>query len=97
MWIPTWFNIRALPAEDKLEVREKFNELAVWLKENYTQDTEFWETNPYGWQRWLSTLDFMDSEDHTHELPAFREYFKVLDESRKTNFAKTFPELKHLI
>lgn len=97
LYIPTWLSIRCLPEQDKQEVRHIFNEFSLWLYEHYRQDENFWKNNPYGWKRWQAVLDFMDSEDHTHELPAFREYFKVLDESRKTNFAETFPELKHLI
>ena len=96
LYIPTYLSIRVLPEKDKQEIRQIFMDFKSWLYDNYRQDDDFWEVNPYGWKRWEAVLDFMDSEDHTHELPAFREYFKVLDESRKTNFAETFPELKHL-
>jgi hypothetical protein len=97
LYIPTWLSIRCLPEKDKQEVREIFQEFKSWLYDNYRQDDNFWKTNPYGWKRWQAVLDFMDTEDHTHELPAFKEYFDVLDKSRKTNFAETFPELKHLL
>ena len=74
-----------------------FAELKEWLWNNYTQDKEFWETNPYGWKRWESILDWMDAEDHTHLLPDFKEYITKLDARRNTNFKETFPELKHLL
>jgi hypothetical protein len=85
-----------LPAEDKTEVRQVFAEFANWLYENYRQDEDYWKKNPYGWKRWQAVLDFMDAEDHTHELPAFKEYVQRLDELRKTNFKSVFPELSHL-
>jgi sulfatase maturation enzyme AslB (radical SAM superfamily) len=97
LWIPTWMNLRALPVEDKAEVRKLFSELQDWLWENYTQDEEFWETNPYGWKRWEGMLDWMDSEDQTYLLPDFREFIFRMDMLRGTDFRKTFPELEHLL
>jgi organic radical activating enzyme len=97
LWIPTWLSLRVLPKEDKLEVRKLFAELQDWLWNNYTQDAEFWETNPYGWKRWEGILDWMDAEDHTNLLPDFREYITTMDNQRGTNFKETFPELAHLL
>lgn len=97
LWIPTWLSLRVLPKEDKLEVRRLFAELKDWLWNNYTQDTEFWETNPYGWKRWEGILDWMDAEDHTNLLPDFRDYITTMDAQRKTDFRATFPELAHLL
>jgi sulfatase maturation enzyme AslB (radical SAM superfamily) len=97
LYIPTFLSIRCLPQADKEEVRKKFAEFAGWLELNYRQDEDFWKKNPYGWKRWQAVLDFMDAEDHTHLLPAFKEYILTLDTSRKTNFANVFPELAHLI
>jgi organic radical activating enzyme len=96
LYIPTWLSIRVLPEKDKQEVREKFAELKQWLWDNYRQDENFWNINPYGWRRWQAILDFMDSEDHTHELPAFREYISHVDNVRSLNFGSTFPEISHL-
>jgi len=97
LWIPTWMSLRVLPKEDKAEVRELFAELKQWLWDNYTQDAEFWETNPYGWKRWEGILDWMDLEDHTNLLPDFKEYIDTMDAQRKTDFKTVFPELAHLI
>jgi sulfatase maturation enzyme AslB (radical SAM superfamily) len=97
LWIPTWLSLRVLPKEDKAEVRELFAELQQWLWDNYTQDAEFWEKNPYGWKRWEGILDWMDAEDHTNLLPDFKEYIKTMDQQRGTNFKSTFPELAHLV
>lgn len=97
LYIPTFLSIRCLPSKDKAEVRWKFAEFANWLHENYRQDEDYWKLNPYGWKRWQAVLDFMDAEDHTHLLPAFKEYISVLDFQRKTEFKLVFPELSHLI
>ena len=97
LWIPTWLSLRVLPKEDKLEVRKLFAELQDWLWNNYTQDADFWEKNPYGWKRWEGILDWMDAQDHTHLLPDFREYITVMDNQRGTDFKSTFPELAHLL
>lgn len=97
LYIPTFLSVRCLPVKDKIEVRKLFAEFANWLHENYRQDEDFWKNNPYGWRRWQAVLDFMDSEDHTHELPAFKEYVEKLETIRQTNFKDIFPELSHLI
>ena len=97
LYIPTFLSIRLLPAEDKAEVRRSFAELANWLHENYRQDEDFWKNNPYGWKRWQAVLDFMDAEDHSDQLPAFKEYIEKLEVLRKTDFKSTFPELAHLL
>jgi hypothetical protein len=97
LYIPTFLSIKCLPEKDKVEVRQKFADLASWLYDNYRQDEDYWKVNPYGWKRWQAVLDFMNSEDHTDLLPAFREYITVMDAQRATDFSVTFPELKHLL
>ena len=97
VWIPTWLSLRVLPKEDKAEVRKLFAELKEWLWNNYTQDEEFWVTNPYGWKRWEGILDWMDAEDHTNLLPDFREYITTMDKQRGLDFKSTFPEIAHLL
>lgn len=97
VWIPTWLSLRVLPKEDKEEVRKLFAELKQWLWDNYTQDDEFWVTNPYGWKRWEGILDWMDAEDQTHLLPDFREYITTMDKQRGLDFKTTFPEIAHLL
>jgi hypothetical protein len=97
LYLPTFLSCRLLPEEDKQHVRQLFNEFSLWLYEHYRQDDDFWNHNPYGWKRWQAILDFMDSEDHTEQLPAFSEYIKNLDDIRGTDFSSVFPELKHLL
>ena len=97
LWIPTWLSLRVLPPADKLDVINRFNELRQWLWDNYTQDAEFWEVNPYGWKRWEGIIDWMLAEDHTNLLPDFREYITTMDRQRGTDFKATFPEIAHLL
>ena len=97
LYIPTFLSIKCLPSKDKQEVIEAFGRFANWLYENYRQDADFWKTNPYGWKRWQAVLDFMNSENHTNLLPAFKEYIERMDGVRNTNFKSTFPELAHLL
>jgi len=97
LYIPTYLSIKLLPEADKEEVRKSFTDLANWLHANYRQDKDFWKQNPYGWKRWQAVLNFMDSEDHSEQLPAFKEYIEKLEAIRGTDFKSTFPELAHLI
>jgi sulfatase maturation enzyme AslB (radical SAM superfamily) len=97
LYIPTFLSIRCLPDYDKEEVRKSFADLATWLYNNYRQDEDFWKHNPYGWKRWQAILDFMDAEDHTDQLPDFKEYIEQLDLLRSTDFKKIFPELENLL
>lgn len=97
VYIPTFLSVKILPEQDKQEVREIYAEFKTWLWDNYRQDDNFWHHNPYGWKRWQAVLDFMDSEDHTHLLPAFKEYIETMDGVRGNSFKETFPELSHLI
>jgi MoaA/NifB/PqqE/SkfB family radical SAM enzyme len=96
LWIPTFLNIRLLPKEDKIEVRNNFLELKKWLWNNYTKEDDFWINNPYGWKRWEGILDWMDSDDQSYLLNDFKEYVTLLDKQRNTDFKKIFPELAHL-
>ena len=97
LYIPTFLSIRCLPDYDKEEIRKSFADLATWLYANYRQDEDFWKHNPYGWKRWQAILDFMDAEDHTDQLPDFKEYIEQLDLLRSTDFKKIFPELANLL
>lgn len=97
LYIPTFMSIQILPKEDKAEIRELFKKFKSYLYENWTQDLVFWEQNPYGWRRWEAMLNHMDSADHSHLLPGFKEYVNKLDAIRGLNAKTVFPELAHLL
>ena len=96
LYIPTFLSARILPKKDKEEIRQQFIEFKQWLWDNYTQDDDFWNANPYGWKRWEAILNFVEAEDHTHLLPDFKDYINKLDAVRSTNASQIFPELSHL-
>jgi organic radical activating enzyme len=97
LYIPTFLSARMLPEEDKKELRNQFMEFKNWLWDNYTQDDVFWNSSPYGWQRWEGILKFVEAEDHSHLLPDFKEYVSNLDVIRGTNSKQLFPELASLL
>jgi organic radical activating enzyme len=97
LWLPTWLSARVLPKEDKEKVHELFVELKTWLWENYSQDKDFWEVNPWGWQKIQGLLDWMDAKDTSNLIPDFKEYINSLDKVRGTNAKEVFPELSHLL
>jgi hypothetical protein len=72
-------------------------EFKDWLWNNYRQDDDFWKHNPYGWQRWEAILSFVEMEDHSSQLPDFKEYINNLDSIRSTDAKIIFPELAHLL
>lgn len=96
LYIPTFLSARILPKKDKEEIRKQFADFKDWLWQNYTQDDNFWNHNPYGWKRWEAILKFIEAEDHSHLLPDFKDYIKNLDTIRETDFKTTFPEISHL-
>lgn len=97
LYIPTYLSARILPEEDKQEIRKQFEDFKQWLWDNYRQDDEFWNDNPYGWRRWEGILKFVEAENHTHILPDFKEYVNNLDNIRGLNARDYFPELAHLL
>jgi MoaA/NifB/PqqE/SkfB family radical SAM enzyme len=97
LYIPTYLSARLLPEEDKKEVRQMFMDFKQWLWDNHRQDDDFWHDNPNGWKRWENILKFIEAEDHTSQLPDFKEYINKLDSIRGLNAKEVFPELQHLL
>lgn len=97
LYIPTFLSIQILPEEDKKEIRELFYSFKGWLEQVHLQDNSFFSTNPYGWKRWEAILNHMDSADHSHLLPGFKEYVNKLDAIRGVSAKTVFPELAHLL
>lgn len=97
LYIPTFLSARILPKEDKQQVREQFMEFKDYLWNNYRQDDNFWQVNPYGWKRYAAILKFVEAQDHSNLLPDFKEYIHNLDRIRGTNSKSVFPDLAHLL
>lgn len=89
VYLPSYLNVRVLPEHIKRHATLKINQL---LK-RYS-DSDF-DNDPYGKQRWIGLINYM-STDWTHKLPDCVEYLKTTDETRGTDFTKTFPLLSGL-
>lgn len=92
VYLPSYLNVRVLPSETKLLVKQRVDEFCLAEADN----TEF-QTNPYGLQRWQGLVKYMMAEDWSHKLPELRDYISVTDATRGTNFAQVFPELAHIL
>lgn len=78
---PTYLNVRVLPADHKRAVTEKVED---YMRNHLTgQATD----------KIVGLLTFMHAADWSKRLPTLVEYTKVLDATRGTNVAATFPEL----
>ena len=84
VYLPSYLNIRVLPQKEKELVTERIHKLV----EKYS--TPDFDTDNYGKQRWLGLVDYMNSEDWSHKLPAAIEYLEITDKTRKTDFKTTF-------
>lgn len=87
VYLPSYLNIRTLPASAKRLASDRISSLVNKLSCNK------FDADPYGKQRWLGLIDYMYKEDWSHKLPAMVEYLEVTDNTRGTNFRSIFPEL----
>ena len=92
---PAFLNIKVFPQWFKDKIAEKFEDFYVWLKNNYRNDELF--NSGWGLPRLKGLISFMQSEDWSQRMPEFREYIKLVDEVRNTDFKKTFPEMGGLL
>jgi MoaA/NifB/PqqE/SkfB family radical SAM enzyme len=90
VYLPSYLNIKVLPISVKQQVSESISTFAN------TYDTKEFTTNKYGRERWLGMVDFMNSEDWSHKLPAAVRYLEICDTTRHLDFRKTFTELKDI-
>jgi hypothetical protein len=81
--------VRVLPKKIKELAQSRISTFIESLKNNQ----EF-QTNPYGAQRWLGLVNYMNGEDWSNKLPAMIQYLKANDKTRSLDFIKTFPELE---
>lgn len=88
VYFPSYLNVRVLPKEFKLFAKSKIEKFIDRQKFN-TQ----WIQHPMGQKRWQGLIDYMCAEDWSEKLPQTKDYLRVLDKNRGTDFSKTFPEL----
>ena len=84
VYLPSYLNIKVLPKSEKKLVNERITKLI----DKYSS-LEF-DSDPYGKARWLGLLNYINSEDWSHKLPATIEYLSITDKTRNTNYKTTF-------
>jgi len=93
---PAHLNVKVFPGWFKKEIKKKFEKFYDWLINHYRHDKEFIE-HPYGINRMKGMVSFMESEDWSKRMPEFKEYIRLMDNIRGTDFKKVFPEMKDLL
>ena len=78
---PAYLDIRILP--------EDYKEIVAERLDNYMRT----EMAGQATDKLAGIVSFMNETDHSDSLPALMEYTKLLDVTRGTSFAETFPEL----
>lgn len=92
VYLPDYLNVKILPKWMKSLIREKFEIFYQQLKlSNVNTD------HKHGIPRLQTLLNFMDSEDWSSKMDEFKEYIRLLDETRQSDFARTFPEMQGLL
>ena len=92
VYLPNYLNVRVLPKELKEFAKKRIMGFVDRQKFN----REF-NNSPMGKMRWLGVIDYMMAEDWNEKLPMVKDYLRVLDKNRGTDFRKTFPELAEYI
>jgi MoaA/NifB/PqqE/SkfB family radical SAM enzyme len=89
VYLPDYLNVRVLPKEIKDQVASRIKQFCT----KYNSYKDF-ARDPYGAQRWMGLISYMNAEDWSHKLPTLIDYLETTDAQRGTDFRKTFPELK---
>jgi len=89
---PEYLNPKVLTTSLKRRITKKYQELFLWLAEEYKITEDNWNV-----REMRSQLEYMNSEDWTHKLTEFRHLINIFDKVRGTNFRETFPELRELL
>ena len=90
VYLPSYLNVRVLPQDLKDQAADTIN--------NFTNriNTHEFINSAYGKMRWLGLVDYMNSEDWSHKLPAAVQYLEICDKTRELNFRNTFKELRNI-
>lgn len=92
-WIREYLSHTPLPEDEGPEV-EVWKD---WMDRNKIPATVGRVKMDMVINEFMSAIDFMRSEDHTHLLPEFRKMTLELDDLRKESFLETFPELGEML
>lgn len=93
---PANLNVKILPQWFKDQISDKYEAYIKVLEKRFAHKPEFAQ-NSYGIPRLRGLVRFMKSEDWSQRLPEFREYIRLMDSIRGTDFSKIFPEMAQLL
>jgi MoaA/NifB/PqqE/SkfB family radical SAM enzyme len=91
VYLPDYLNVRVLPAEIKQQVTKRIEYFCARHK-----DYKDFASDPYGAQRWMGLIKYMNSVDWTDKIPTLLDYLETTDAQRGTNYRNVFPELSFL-
>jgi len=95
VYLPLFFNVKVLPQWFKNKTELKFEMLYAELQEY--DEFPLFDKDPYGIQRLQGLVKFMKSDDWSYRLPELKEFVKLVDRTRGTNFDQAFPEMKGVL
>ena len=90
VYLPSYLNVRVLPQDLKDQAADTISKFANSI------NTHEFINSAYGKMRWLGLVDYMNSEDWSHKLPAAVQYLEICDKTRELNFRNTFKELRNI-
>ena len=104
---PIYLNPKVLPYEYKIKIREKYERFYKWWGKNWQKGIKLDQRDTVTFDKWKNseggidilegTLNFMEDEDLSHMLPTLKEYLRLIDSTRKTNYREVFPDLAQYI
>jgi hypothetical protein len=96
VYLPSFFNVKVLPKWFKKKTKDKY-EMFYKSLELYDSDYELYENDAYAIPRLKGIINFMMSDDWSYRLPELREFIKLIDKTRQTNFNYIFPEMRGVL
>jgi hypothetical protein len=91
---PAVYNIKILPSAMKQKIQQLYQEHIKWLKTFPQEDFIKIEMVALEFE---GIVSYMNSEDWTHLIPAFREKCELLDNMRMEKNIEVFPELEEIL
>jgi radical SAM protein with 4Fe4S-binding SPASM domain len=86
---PLHFRLQILPNDLKIKLIECY--------EKYIEDLSKLENSESIINDFRAAINFIQSENYTHEIDNFKKYIRQLDNIRKEKFSNIFPELSELM
>lgn len=95
VYTPSILNICVLPKNKKELIREKIENLKIWLLENYNTDPSF-INDVMGFAKLDKLIDYLFSEDWSNKLSDTKAFIHGIDKERNLNIENYIPEAAFL-